>query len=387
MESFKEEFNSPDSVMEDELGVVSSHIGKSKSEVYNQAIKYLENHVLPTAGFEQFLGAVESVLKEQLDIASDDFKLLLSPPDPGYFYDQLEFQIRESNESPRLPVLRNGMGFISLFVTALLRALVEADTGGNVFILEEPESFLHEHYQEYFYKVLCELASNNQVILTTHSKKFVNIFQPKSIIRIERNVGGGSRPIWSDLENLDEPEDIEGLTLDNPKDYPKYLRTLEPNLGNIAFSKRVIVVEGPHDVLAYRTVLERGVNLDLNNISIVAAWGKDPIITIVQFCNEFEIPVFVIHDSDIENNVEGDLTPMQKAQVTKNEKIKKIVQNELLHQNIPNLEAVLGIPLAEKSAVSVMSKLSGKTIDQVRSDFPEFLPLELLDFVNCEHAV
>lgn len=387
VESFKEEFGSPESVMKDEPGVISSHIGKLKSEVYNQAIQYLESHVLPTAGFELFLNTVERVLKEQLEISSDDFKLLLSPPDPGYFYDQLEFQVRETSTSPRLPVLRNGMGFISLFVTALLRALVESDSGGNVFILEEPESFLHEHYQEYFYRVLCDLASNNQVILTTHSKKFVNIFEPRSIIRIERNAGSGSRPISTDLENLDVPDVIDGLSLTNPKDYPKYLRTLEPNLGNIAFSKRVIIVEGPHDILAYRTVLECGVNLELNNTSIVAAWGKDPIITIVQFCNEFEIPVFVIHDSDLEHDIEGELSPSQKAQVTKNEKIKKIVKDELIHKNVPNLEAVLGIPLAEKGAVSVMTKLTSKTVDQVRKEFPDFLPNKLLDFVGCEYAV
>ena len=225
VESFKAEFGSPESVMKDEPGVIESHIGKQKLDIYNQAIQYLEKHVLPTAGFEHFLKTVESVLKTQLEISSDDFKLLLSPPNPDYFYEQLEFQIRESKDAPRLPVLRNGMGFISLFVTALMRALVDSDSGENIFILEEPESFLHEHYQEYFFKVLTDLAKNNQVILTTHSKKFVNVFEPKSIVRIERNPGCGSELIVSDIDKLDSPEEIDGYVLKTPDDFPKYLRT------------------------------------------------------------------------------------------------------------------------------------------------------------------
>ena len=77
------------------------------------------------------------------------------------------------------------------------------------------------------------------------------------------------------------------------------MRTLEPNLGNIIFSNKVIIVEGPHDLLAYKSIYSEVVNLELNNIAIVSAWGKDPIISIVQLCKRFEIPHFVIHDWDL----------------------------------------------------------------------------------------
>ena len=55
----------------------------------------------------------------------------------------------------------------------------------------------------------------------------------------------------------------------------------------------MIIVEGPLDLLAYKTVLSEAVNLELNNIAIVSAWGKDPITAIVQLCKRFDIPYFV----------------------------------------------------------------------------------------------
>jgi len=45
-----------------------------------------------------------------------------------------------------------------------------------VYIFEEPETFLHENFEEYFFELLKKLAVNNQVIITTHSKKFVDVF-------------------------------------------------------------------------------------------------------------------------------------------------------------------------------------------------------------------
>lgn len=56
-----------------------------------------------------------------------------------------------------------------------------------MYIFEEPETFLHENFEEYFYELLCKLSQNNQVIITTHSKKFIDIFHPNSIIRLCNN--------------------------------------------------------------------------------------------------------------------------------------------------------------------------------------------------------
>ena len=171
------------SKVENKDGVVPKHVGKSRIEVFEAAMQYLESHVLPTTGFTQLVADIERVVKQQLEIEAADCTIHFGQPSADYFFDNLTFFIRDHADKPRLPITSMGNGFVSLFAVALIRAIVKSDVGGNIFIIEEPETFQHEHFQEYFYKVLCEVAEKNQVIYTTHSKKFVNVFHPESIIR------------------------------------------------------------------------------------------------------------------------------------------------------------------------------------------------------------
>jgi predicted ATP-dependent endonuclease of OLD family len=46
-----------------------------------------------------------------------------------------------------------------MFVMAVIQAIAEENDDKCLFLFEEPESFLHENHQEYFYKmVLCSLT-------------------------------------------------------------------------------------------------------------------------------------------------------------------------------------------------------------------------------------
>jgi len=170
------------------------------------------------------------------------------------------------------------------------------------------------------------------------------------------------------------------------------MKTLEPNLGNIIFAKKVMIVEGPHDVLGYRTVFSSEINLEYNNISIVAAWGKDTLKSIIQLCKLFEISYFVVHDFDIINDcditipkedsksVYSSLDTVEKAQYTKNYNIAKEAGIDNIHHNKPNLEGVLNI--TNKGSVSVYENLSGKTITEVYNEFPAFLTDRIIKFMK-----
>lgn len=386
IESFRAEFEDPGSVMPPDEGVVGSHVGRPRAKVYEQAMRYIEEHVLPAKGFKAFVDEVEAIVREQLDVDSDSFGVRFKPPEADSFFKNLRFHIREDEHHPLLPVERMGSGFVSLFVIALLRALVDTDEGGKIFLLEEPETYLHEHYQEYFYEVLCELAKTNQVIFTTHSKKFVNVFRPESIIRL-RATPTGTVPVTSASAAVEFPGGPGGYGLKRPEDFPKFLRTLEPNLGNTVFSSRVVVVEGPHDLLAYRTALEGSIEWGLKNAAVVSAWGKDTVSALVQLCNAFEVPVFAIHDRDLPDDISDEadvesLSPEQKAHRTKNEKIAGLLPRDRVHQNRPNLEGVLGIPNAQKSAEAVFERLAGMSLTDVRATYPGLVPPALLDFLG-----
>jgi hypothetical protein len=393
----RREFDLDSSVMGTGDGVLESHRGKPRKSIFERALKYLDEHVLPTQSFTSLVSLIERVLKQQLEMESDEFSVHFGAPSPDYFFDNLTFFVTDHSEKPRLPITHMGNGFVALFVVALIRAIVREDEGGNVFIIEEPETFQHEHFQDYFYKVLCEVAQKNQVIYSTHSKKFVNVFAPETIVHFRNPRYLETVVTYQATQSVTYPENIDGFKLQSPDDFAKYMRTLEPNIGNVVFASKVLIVEGPLDLVAYRTVIETQVNIGLRNIAIVAAWGKDTIVTLVQLCKKYRIPYFVVHDWDLsdphlevseapgpKNKAYAKLDKDAKAQYTKNHRIRAEAGQEHVHQNKRNLEEVLGIPVKDKSAASVFAKVNGKSLAQVVKEFPGLIPQALLRLLEIE---
>ena len=301
---------------------------------------------------------------------------------------------------PAVSIEKLGEGFKSMLIITILRSLAELNNGERIIIFEEPETFLHEHFQEYFYKVLCKLAENNQVIYTTHSKKFVDVFNPQSIVKIVNPNYLKSSIVQppADDRPLDIPKKLDSFEIKKPDDFAKYLKTLEPNIGNILFASKVIIVEGPHDILTYRTIFEGQVNFGLKNIAIVAAWGKDSILTIIDLCKLFKIDFFVIHDWDLDNDDNPNTLPegtteeekkkqaVDKQQWTKNNKIlDKIGNKNLRHCNKRNLEIVLDIERSQKGTVAIYQKLKNKTSKDIQKDYPNLISDNLLNFLGIQN--
>jgi putative ATP-dependent endonuclease of OLD family len=397
MQDVKRNFEANENVVKNKSGVVKAHVGKPRKKVFDNAMQYLEDFVLSTDNLESLIANIELVIKKQLEIEGKDLSLKFGFASADSFFNNLEFYLTDNPKKPQVPIDQMGRGFISLFIVALFRAIIDTDKGGNIFLLEEPETFLHEHFQEYFYKVLCELSKNNQVIYSTHSKKFIDIFKPETIIRIKSPEYLKSDLIYNDKPSIEFPESLNEMPLTDPADFPKYMRTLEPNLGNIIFSSKVIIVEGPHDLLAYKTALSSKINFGLNNIAIVCAWGKDTVKTIVQLCKLFEIPFFVIHDWDLaDDDIDVSIQPnggnliyqalssSDKAQFTKNHKILTITGSNYVHQNKRNLESVLNISDNNKGAVSVFEKLNNKTLENIVQEFPKLVGQNLITFLDIK---
>lgn len=396
MGQVKLDFESKSNIVPQKDGVIKSHVGKPRKDVFENAMQYLEKYVLSTDSLDELIKNIEKLVKKQLEIEGENVSLRFGFPSVDSFFDNLTFYLTDNKDKPQLPIDQMGKGFTSLFVVALFRAILSADEGGNIFIIEEPETFMHEHFQEYFYEVLCELAQNNQVIYTTHSKKFVNVFEPRSILKLKSVNYLKTELIYNDVEKLDVPITSGEFELRTPEDFAKYLKTLEPNLGNIIFASKVIVVEGAHDLLAYKTALSLKIKFGLNNIAIVSAWGKDTINVVVQLCKLYEIPFFVIHDWDLSdpgvditkdnsesNSQYNSLSPKEKAQFTKNKIILNNVGNiNLIHHNKPKLEGVLGILDKDKGAISVYEKLTGLSYDQVKKTYPMLISTDLENFLG-----
>jgi putative ATP-dependent endonuclease of OLD family len=387
----KREFESKLTVVSNGSDIFEKHRGRPNAEVLTDILNYIEKKIIPTPKLEQLTNQIRDSIKEELELEGEDFQLGFGLPSVDAFYKDLEFWVKDGPNKQRLPISRFGNGFISLFVISMLKAINETNSGGKIIVIEEPETFLHEHYQEYFYNMLVRLSQNNQVIYTTHSKKFVNVFMPTTIVKVE-TPGFTCSKIIHPKNSVEFPETIGNYQVKNIDDFAMYLRTLEPNIGNIIFARKVIIVEGPHDILAYKTVLSTAYNLEFHNVSIVAAWGKDTLRVVVQICKLFNIDFFVIHDFDIPNDcdntlsidhpesVYSSLSPSEKAQYTKNLRIISEAGVEKIHHNKPKLEGVLSIQ--NKSSASVFEAVKDKSLDEIMKQFPKFLPQTILDFLG-----
>lgn len=330
---------------------------------------------------------------------------------------QMMFKVGLNGDRDNLIQIEHfGDGYISMFVMAVIQAIAESETTDKcLFLFEEPESFLHENHQEYFYKmVLCSLAERgHQVIYTTHSDKMVDVFETKSIIRLEfdettkqtikkYNNTGVFTPHY--LLTQEETGFTEPITLDN---YNNFLKSIEPNLNKILFSKKVLLVEGPNDHLVYNYVIEKKV-LDLTNnlkfaqtylnflnIAIIVHHGKATALFIAAICKHFGLDFFLINDWDLPDNfvsnlstftVETDLKAdaiylknngldrdsISKGIITTNWKLINQASINKIHFNIPKLEVVIGYGADDKDSFKIW-KLLNQSSSFGKNLFPDKL--------------
>lgn len=114
------------------------------------------------------------------------------PNTPERFFREASFNISDPDE---MSISEKGMGIQS---AALLASFIwisneEATMGKNVlWLLEEPESYLHPELAEQCRTLILKLRDVSQVVTTTHSLGFVPQ-DPKSIIGVER-IDGWTKP-------------------------------------------------------------------------------------------------------------------------------------------------------------------------------------------------
>lgn len=318
------------------------------------------------------------------------------------------------NTENLIPIDHFGDGFISMFVMAVIQSIAESNTEDKcLFLFEEPESFLHENHQEYFYKsVLCGLAEKgHQVIYTTHSDKMIDPFDTKGLIRLEMDEHNQTVKKYNDVGEFNyEQVDVETGELINYSKFNEFIKTIEPNLNRILFSKKVILVEGPNDVLVYKfaiskTVLESFQHdenitdkikyadtfLNFENISIVCHHGKTTALYLIELCKHFEVDYFVINDWDFEQddlNIDmiNDFDSLEelkkdsvykssskKAMITNNWNLLKTAEREKIHFNIKKLEDVIGYSLDDKSSLGIWNILNSDGFIITENLFPDKL--------------
>ena len=155
----------------------------------------------------------------------------------------------------------------------------------SIICVEEPEAYLHPHQQR-------ELASylgrtlKGEVILTSHSPFIVSEFSPNSIVRLykeKKDTLAASDGCSKVIE-----EGVDGLG---------YRMSVIP--AEAFFSDYVILVEGPSELLLFKTLAKQlKIDLDRLNISVLCIEGVD-FVTFIKILNAMCIEWSMRTDNDI----------------------------------------------------------------------------------------
>uniref|UniRef100_UPI00374E1117 ATP-dependent nuclease n=1 Tax=Flavobacterium psychrophilum TaxID=96345 RepID=UPI00374E1117 len=380
----------------------------SKKEAFNTETKKATESVLENSDLKKFISNIK--LNYTNNLRNNNCHVEFGLPNYEDIFLQMIFKIGlNGNNEKQIPIDQFGDGYISMFVMAVIQAIAETNTEDKcLFLFEEPESFLHENHQEYFYKmVLCPLASKgHQVIYTTHSDKMIDIFDTKSIIRVEFDEN--EKRTINKYNNLEDfiPTIKPIISLEN---YNSFIKSVEPNLNKILFSRKVILVEGPNDLLAYNFAIEKTVMslikdqnyaksyLNFRNISIIPHHGKATALLLIDLCKHFGLEYFVINDLDFEDNFITRLDDFEnladlkesnlyldenstnRGMITTNWNLIKSANLNNLHFNIPKLESVLGYESNDKNSLGIWNKLN-----EFENFEENFMPKKLASFLEFD---
>jgi len=398
---------------------------KAKKSVFEEEVKASTDQVLAESSLMSFIDAIQKNYKANLrnNNCLVDFGL------PSYedIFLKMLFKIGLNGDINNLiPIDHFGDGFISMFVMAVIQSIAETNVDDRcLFLFEEPESFLHENHQEYFYKmVLCGLSEKgHQVVYTTHSDRMIDAFDTKGIIRLEMDSSNKTVKQYNNTTNFESEIVNEIGEPINITRFNEYVKTVEPNLNRMLFSKKVVLVEGPNDVLVYKEAIARKVlesiqnrndianksrfsetYLNFENISFICHHGKTTALYIIGLCKHFNIDYFVINDWDFDEYEldriqislfdsladlkEHDIyvSSNRKGDITNNWNLINVAGAENIHFNTKKLETVIGYDLEDKSSSKIWAHLNSDGFSITENLFPDslskFLNLNRLDVIE-----
>jgi putative ATP-dependent endonuclease of the OLD family len=203
---------------------------------------------------------------------------------------------------------RFGHGFQRSYLLALLQELASA--GGSeapVLILgcEEPELYQHPPQARHLASVLQELAATgSQVLVSTHSPLFVagDSFESVRLVRRDATTKASSVK-QPDVKAIGEEE---ARCLGSKPEAPsstlsRIYQLLQPQLGEMFFTQRLVLVEGIEDCAYINTWLaltDRLKEFRRRGIHIVAVGGKSELLRPAIIATHMEVPLFVVFDGD-----------------------------------------------------------------------------------------
>lgn len=203
-----------------------------------------------------------------------------------------------------IPMTHKGTGYRRLFMVARFRYLAEKSKGNNIiYLIEEPETFLHPTAQQDLLIALKELSDDNQVVTTTHSPVFAGATDVNGVVLCIKDG-------QSNYENA-----VDG----NEQDFLfKIIDELgiKPSFNLRDHFDKILFVEGQDDAAFYKLIASTLLNMDLENVLILPCGGSsvESFINIEYFKNNGR-ELFLVLDSDKGLKIRDPKKPILQQQI------------------------------------------------------------------------
>lgn len=214
---------------------------------------------------------------------ADKLDIQFAPFTSLEFYKSLELFVVENDF--RINATELGGGFQNAIVISIVKAFEERRKQGAIFLIEEPEMFLHPQMQRSLYKTIRNISKTNQVIYITHSPHFITIPEFDEI-RIITKTKDGTQYVQSSLPSDEKLKE-------------KFRKELDPERNELFFAKRLLIVEGDTEKLALPEYAKRlKADIDRSGATIIEVGGKRNIVDFVELALSLQIPVGFVYDID-----------------------------------------------------------------------------------------
>jgi len=249
-----------------------------------------------TEGLENVIGAQALIKTEPIELRN-----LLLP--------STSLVIRDNRIGIETEVSHQGHGLQRTLIMTLLQLFTEDEGVGNennvdvrpaVFIIEEPELYMHPQMERRMRDLLYGLAGQDkmQVVACTHSPVFLDIADKyRSIVRLTRD-GGGVVVAHQVMEEL-----FPGPENQSEKERVQTVSRFDPAVNEVFFSSQVVLFEEFSAIAAFERAAEltgifaRHPRLR-REVTAIDCAGKPNIPAFQRTLNAFHVPYRVVHDED-----------------------------------------------------------------------------------------